>query len=154
MAETVKRSVSLAIHGGGGRVLLVQRPPEDEDLPLAWGLPAASLRDGERWEDAVRRAARDKLGVVVDPGPVLNAGSLDREGYRLEMRLYEAGLVGGSPSVPREASDVTQYVAWRWGDPVDLGPAAEAGSLCSRLYLDRRAAGGPGRDESSSPGGE
>jgi ADP-ribose pyrophosphatase YjhB (NUDIX family) len=135
MTESEKRSVSLAVHDADGRVLQVQRPPDDEDLPLAWGLPAASLRPGEDWRAAVERAARDKLGVAVEPLLVLGQGHLDRPGYRLMMRLYEARLVEGEPSVPQPAPDVTQYVAWRWGRAADLEPAAAAGSLCSRLYL-------------------
>lgn len=144
----VKRSVSLAIHDRQGRVLLVQRPADDEDLPLVWGLPAASLVEDEGWGDAVRRAARDKLGVDVEPGAVLREGSTQRpggsgtsgtsgtSGYRLEMRLYEARITVGAPSVPQAVEGVTQYRAWRWGDAADLEPAAASGSLCSRLYLE------------------
>ncbi len=131
-----KRSVSLAIHDPGtGRVLLVQRPRDDEDLPLVWGLPAASLGPRESWEDAVRRAARDKLGVEVEPGDALREGMLERPSYTLEMRLYEARIVRGEPGVPRDVAGVTQYRAWRWGTAPDLAPAAERGSLCSALYL-------------------
>jgi 8-oxo-dGTP diphosphatase len=139
--ERVKRSVSLAIHHPDGRVLLVQRPPDDEDLPLAWGLPAASLREAEDWEAAVRRAGLGKLGVDVAPVGVLEAGHLDRPGYRLEMRLYGARIQAGEPVVPRPDRDVTQYVDWRWGVARDLEPAARAGSLCSRLYLAWTGAG-------------
>jgi ADP-ribose pyrophosphatase YjhB (NUDIX family) len=135
MTDAVKRSVSLAIHDRGGRVLLVRRPPDDDDLPLAWGLPAASLAAGESWEDAVTRAARDKLGVPVEPGRVLAEGHLDRDRYRLEMRLFEARILHGHPAVPQAAPGVTQYVDWRWGSAPDLVPAADAGSLCSKLYL-------------------
>ena len=31
--------------------------------------------------------------------------------------------------------DVTQYTDWKWGGSEDLVPAAEKGSLCSRLYI-------------------
>jgi 8-oxo-dGTP diphosphatase len=132
----VKRSVSLAIHDPDGHLLLVQRPPDDEDLPLAWGLPAASLRGTESWEDAVRRAARDKLGVEVRVADVLGAGHLDRPDYRLEMRLYGATLVAGEPGVAHAPPGVTQYTNWRWGTAGALAPAARQGSLCSTLYLD------------------
>jgi ADP-ribose pyrophosphatase YjhB (NUDIX family) len=135
MTDRSKRSVSLAIHGPAGTVLLVRRPPDDPDLPLAWGLPAASLGPGEDWAAAVRRAARDKLGLDVQPGTVLEAGGLERAAYLLEMRLYEARVLRGEPSVPQPVAGVTQYVDWRWGEPAELGPAAAAGSLCSRLYL-------------------
>jgi ADP-ribose pyrophosphatase YjhB (NUDIX family) len=132
----VKRSVSVAIHDAAGRVLLVQRPPDDEDLALAWGLPAATLRAGESWEGAVERAARDKLGVDVVIGARLAEGDLDRPGYRLQMRLYDASIARGVPAVPQKVPGVTQYVAWRWGPAADLEAAARAGSLCSRLYLE------------------
>jgi ADP-ribose pyrophosphatase YjhB (NUDIX family) len=135
MPEAVKRSVSLAIHDNEGRVLMVQRPPDDEDLPAVWGLPAATLRPGEAWDDAVRRAARDKLGMDVEPVLVLRDGSLDRAAYRLEMRLYEARLANGEPSLAGPDPGVTRYVDWRWGRAADLEPAAAAGSLCSALYL-------------------
>ena len=132
-----RRSVSVAIHHPEtGKVLLVQRPADDEDLPLAWGLPAASLRPGESWEDAVRRAGRGKLGVELEPGGVLREGSLDRASYRLEMRLYGARLTAGAPEVPQRDPGVTQYRSWRWGDAAELEPAAARGSLCSRLYLE------------------
>jgi len=135
----LKRSVSLAIAGPDGCLLLVRRPPDDEELPLAWGLPAASLGERESWDDAVRRAARDKLGTEVEPVRVLRTGALERAGYRLEMRLYGVRLVSGEPTVPQPVPGVTQYVDWKWGTAGELRPAAERGSLCSRLFLEYRA---------------
>ena len=137
-----KRSVSLAIHDPArpGRVLLVQRPADDEDLPNVWGLPAASLRGDESWQDAARRAGRDKLGVELDVGQVLCAGIAERAHYTLDMRLLDARIVAGEPSVPQPSQDVTQYQAWRWGRPADLQPAAALGSLCSRLYIEQQRA--------------
>ena len=135
----IKRSVSLAIHDASrpGEVLLVQRPHDDEDLPLVWGLPAASLTAHESWEDAVLRAGRDKLGVTLEAGGMLRAGSLQRAEYVLEMRLYEARIVSGAPSVPMDVAGVTQYADWRWDSPAALEDAAVRGSLCSRLYLEQ-----------------
>ncbi len=130
-----KRSVSVAIRDGE-RVLVVQRPADDEDLPNAWGLPAASLRAGESWQAAVRRAGRAKLGVELSVLKELRRGSLERAGYTLEMRLFEAAIQSGTPEVPQPHRDVTQYQAWKWGVRADLEPAAHAGSLCSQLFLD------------------
>ena len=42
----MKRSISLVIESPAG-ILLVLRPDDDESLPGVWGLPAASLREGE-----------------------------------------------------------------------------------------------------------
>jgi ADP-ribose pyrophosphatase YjhB (NUDIX family) len=142
---TVRRSVSLAISSAvlPGQVLLVQRPDDDADLPGLWGLPAASLAGGESWEDAVRRAARGKLGVDVVVGRVLGHGTQERAHYTLEMKLFEAAIAGGIPSVPQGAPGVTQYRAWCWGLAADLHPAAERGSLCSRLLLAAADRPGP-----------
>lgn len=134
MGRRIKRSVSVAI-AAGDRVLIVQRPHDDEDLPNAWGLPAASLRAGENWVAAVKRAGREKLGVELEVGKELQRGSLERKDYTLEMRLYEARLAAHEPVVPQPDTTVTQYQSWRWGTARDLEPAAEKGSLCCRLYL-------------------
>lgn len=139
MARPVKRSVSVAIRpvfGACEAVLVVQRPPDDEDLPNLWGLPAASLRDGEDWNDAVRRAGREKLGVELEVGHELRRGSLARRDYDLEMRLFEAQIVSGEPHVRADVAGVTHYQAWRWGGAEDLVAAADRGSLCCQLYLN------------------
>jgi len=169
----VKRSVALAIidprsaagrgsgsaRRGGRRqrgeraVLLVQRPPDDEDLPDVWGLPAASLRPGEDWRDAAHRAAAEKLGVTVDVLGELARGSQHRGGHTLDMRLFAARLADGEPSVPQSAHGVTQYVAFRWGGAADLEPGAARGSLCCRLYSECAGAGSrAGRADRSRAG--
>jgi hypothetical protein len=133
-----KRSVALAIANpaDASQILVVQRPADDDDLPSAWGLPAASLKSDEDWQAAARRAGRDKLGVSLTVGPELNRGEVQRSGYTLEMRLYQALITGGEPAVPQSDSTVTQYQAWKWDDARVLQPAAQRGSLCCRLYLE------------------
>ena len=107
-------------------LLLVRRPDDDESLPGVWGLPAATLADDESDEDAVRRAGREKLGVdVAAIGPVGSEG---------RMTDWEARIMAGTPSVPQDGPN-TQYTELRWGDPIDLVPAARAGSLCCRALL-------------------
>ena len=134
MERQVKRAVSVAIRRGG-EVLIVQRPDDDADLPNVWGLPAASLLADEDWEAAARRAGREKLGVELKIGKELNRGTIERAGYTLEMRLFEASLARGVPFTPQPYTTVTQYRGWRWGQSGDLAPAAQQGSLCCRLYL-------------------
>jgi 8-oxo-dGTP pyrophosphatase MutT (NUDIX family) len=110
-------------------VLLVRRPDGDESLPGVWGLPAASLADGESERDAVRRAGREKLGVEVRP--------LDPLGSELTMTDWLVEVVDGEPSVPQDGPN-TQYAELRWGEPRELVPAARQGSLCSRALLRAR----------------
>lgn len=134
-----RRSVALVIRDPArpDRILLVQRPDDDDDLPGVWGLPAASLRDGEDWADAACRAARAKLGLEIETGRVLNEGSKQRAGYRLDMRLYEARIRDGTPRLDAAPADgTTRYTAWRWGPRAELEPAADRGSLCGRLALE------------------
>jgi methylated-DNA-protein-cysteine methyltransferase related protein len=136
-----KQSVALLVRQPErDRYLLVQRPPDDPELPLAWGLPAASLLPGEAWTAAARRAARDKLGISIGTLTRLNEGRLDRADGTLHMRLYAtAPATQARPAVPQHAPDVTQYIACRWGALSALRPAARKGSLCCQLALGTRA---------------
>lgn len=153
-SKPLKRSVAVAIFPPEGRepprVLAVLRPPDDE-LPDVWGLPAASLREEESWEEAVRRTGREKLYVDLRVGRELERGEADRPAYTLRMRLYAGEIEAGQPDVgpavePAVEADVegdkgglgagtTRYVDWAWAPPERLREASERGSLCSRLLL-------------------
>ena len=132
----MKHSVALVIEGPQG-LLLVRRPDDDESLPGAWGLPAATLRPGEDEEDAVRRAGREKLGVEVKPLRPLGEAEDERPGYRIRMRDWAVEIAAGEPAVPQPGAG-TQYESWRWGDPAELAPSAARGSLCARVLLRER----------------
>lgn len=136
MMRAIRQAISFAIRHpvDPERVLVVRRPPDDEELPNLWGLPAGRVRAGETDADAVVRSGREKLGVELEVGHELNRGSTERAEYTLEMRLYEARIVEGEPEVGQPHEEVTQYTAWRWGESEDLAPAAGRGSLCCRLY--------------------
>lgn len=141
MSRPEKESVAVVIRKAkqDDAVLTVLRPEDDDDLPNVWGLPAATLRPGESWEDAVRRVGLEKLGVQLRVGAELERGSLERRNYRLQMRLYEAFIEKGTPFVPQPDNAFTQYTKWHWGNAQELQPAAQRGSLCCKLYL--RSAG-------------
>lgn len=130
----VKRAVSLAIWEKD-KVLIVQRPASDEDLPLIWGLPASSIRTGESLEAAVIRTGKEKLGVSLEPIRTLSSGFIERDTYRLEMVLYEATMNTESIELNHGNQSITQYEDWSWGKSTDLKVAAQKGSLCSQLYL-------------------
>lgn len=138
--KPVKRSVSFVIPraADGWRVLAVRRPPDDDELPDVWGLPAGSVREGESDAEAVLRAGREKLGVDLGVGPLVREGETEREDYRLRMCLYQARIVRGEPEVPQGVEGVTQYTDWGWVEDERLREAARRGSLCTRLYLGER----------------
>jgi NUDIX domain len=141
-----KRSVSLVIRLADS-VLLVRRPDDDERLPGVWGLPATSLQGGESEQDAVRRAGRQKLGVLVRPLRAIGEAREGRDTGEQTMRDWEVEIASGEPSVPQDAPG-TQYVDLRWGRVAELEPAARAGSLCARVLL---AADGRLRGRSGGP---
>lgn len=149
----VKEAVSFAVHRPGEGeegepwVLAVLRPPDDHELPGVWGLPATSLREGESWEEALVRAGRQKLGVTLRPGSLLAEGKQERPledptseeapaPHLLRMRVYEATIQEGSPTVQSPRGSGTHYADWRWADPEELREAARRGSLCTSLYLE------------------
>ena len=137
--KALKRSVSLVIERPEG-MLLVRRPDSDESLPGMWGLPAVTLHAGETEEEAVRRAGRTKLGVEVRPLRPIGDAEGEHPGYRIHMRDWMAEIESGEPAVPQSGGG-TQYDALRWGDPVELAPAARAGSLCCEVLLRSRRPG-------------
>ena len=137
MSRPEKESVAIVIRNpkDAEAVFTVLRPENDDDLPNVWGLPAATLRPGETWEEAVKRIGLEKLGVQLRVGNELQHGSIERRNYRLQMRLYEAFIEKGTPFVPQPDQAFTQYAKWKWGGASDLVPAAQRGSLCCKLYL-------------------
>ena len=131
--KPLKRSVSLVIESPAG-VLLVRRPDDDDSLPGLWGLPAASLREGESEREALLRVGRDKLGVEVEPLEPIGEDEAERDDHRIQMRDWSARMAARVPAVPQRGEG-TQYVEWRWADPAELAPAARAGSVCARVLL-------------------
>jgi 8-oxo-dGTP diphosphatase len=125
--------VSLVIEDHG-ELLLVRRPDDDDSLPGVWGLPAASLREGESEVEALRRAGRDKLGVEIELLGPIGEDEAERGDHRIAMRDWAAAIAAGEPAVPQPGAG-TQYVDWRWGAAAELADAARAGSLCARVLL-------------------
>ena len=134
--KRIKQSVAVAIFDPSdrNRLLCVQRPDDDQDLPNVWGLPASSLLSGESFEDAVLRTGREKLGVFLAIVRELTRGSQERDDYKLEMRLFEAMIDRGEPVVPQPVNGVTQYQDWAFDTAERLSAGAEVGSLCCGLY--------------------
>jgi len=133
--KEIKSAISYAIYNQEKNILVVKRPKDDKDLPDVWGLPAGSLKENESFEDAVLRSGKEKLGVTLKIINEINEGDIERENYILHMKLFEVTIIEGTPSVPQDYPDVTQYQEFKWGTADNLVEAAKMGSLCSTLYL-------------------
>jgi ADP-ribose pyrophosphatase YjhB (NUDIX family) len=120
------------------RVLAVRRPDDPgEDFAGMWGLPAATVREGETPEAAVARLGRDKLGLTLQIVRPLAEGAQARADGALHMLLFEALALDWPPRLaPATDPGSTHYTGWAWLTSDLLLPAADAGSLCVRLFLE------------------
>lgn len=136
--KPITTSVALVIYNEDrSKFLIAKRPEDDSDMAGHWGFPAASKKDiAEGWEDVIKRAAKNKLGVDVEIVKMLGEDTIDRGKYVLVLRDYEVKIISGEPIVPQAVEGVTQYVEQKWTDDVtDLKKSAKEGSLCSRVFL-------------------
>jgi len=139
MTKQTKHAIAFVIwNASRDKVLAVQRPSNDEDLPDVWGLPAGSLRAAETFDECVVRSGKEKLGVDLRIIRTIAAGEIERTAFTLYMKEYEVEIVQGEPSVPQPVEGITQYQRWQWAEPALLKEAAQKGSLCSRLFLSSR----------------
>ncbi len=129
-------SVAIVVKDDSGRLLVVKRDENDEDLPGVWGLPAATIRSHESPEEAALRAGTMKLGVALRILGFAGDETLDQGAHINHLREYDAEIVEGTPKVPQADHTVSQYADLQFtSDPAILFEAARRGSLCSRIYL-------------------
>lgn len=77
--KPTKHSVAYVIYNANrSRVLAVQRPADDVELPNLWGLPAGSLQLGETYDEAMVCSGVEKLGVDLMVGALIADGTLER----------------------------------------------------------------------------
>lgn len=126
MPVAIKKSVAVVIFNGD-RLFSIRRPPDDDELPGIWGLPAGTSRAAETVEEVIRRIGFDKLGVKLTPVRELALGRQMRPNYLLEMELWEASMEG-TPNYPE----------WQWASVDLLRPGAASGSLCCELALQHK----------------
>lgn len=134
--KPIKESVAFYALNADSAFLAIKRSDDDESLPGVWGLPAASVRPGESQEDAIKRAARDKLGLEVEALRYTGDDRQDRGSYNLHLSEYEVKIISGVPHILNTDSTTSHYAAFQWSqDPELLREAAERGSSCSRIFL-------------------
>jgi ADP-ribose pyrophosphatase YjhB (NUDIX family) len=114
-------------------LLTVRRSPNDRYFPSMWGIPAGTLRKHEGYEEAIQRTAKHRLGIEVEVLGERGTGASDRGTHVVEMRLYEARIVAGTPQIPEANPEGHGYTEVQWSKPEVLQPARDRGSLCCRL---------------------
>ncbi|HYR56689.1 MAG TPA: (deoxy)nucleoside triphosphate pyrophosphohydrolase [Myxococcaceae bacterium] len=82
---------------GSDRFLVQQRLPGAR-RGLLWEFPGGKVEQGESDEQALVRECREELGVELSVGQRRWTGSHRYEDLQVELAVYEAKIVSGSPS--------------------------------------------------------
>lgn len=117
------------------KFVAVKRPENDKELPNVWGLPAGSVKEGESFEEACVKRAKEKLGVDIKILKFIGRGNVDREDYVLHGEEFLVEIISGEPDVSK-CEKGTKYADWKWAPAECLKEASSKGSLCSSIYLD------------------
>jgi ADP-ribose pyrophosphatase YjhB (NUDIX family) len=119
------------------KYLVVERPDDDPDHAGRWGLPAIPMKVGELPEDAAHRVCKEKLNCSATPVRFLGIMFQKRNNYDIFLMDMEMVLSGSKqPNVHEADTDETIYADQKWSDdPMDVMPAAKAGSCCSSIFL-------------------
>ncbi|MCU0667486.1 MAG: NUDIX domain-containing protein [Patescibacteria group bacterium] len=136
--KPTKKALALVIKNDLGEILIVKRP-DTEKGPIAgaWGFPAVVIDDGESEPEAAKRVGKQKLGVEIEILNRIGEKNGDRGDFILNLCDYNARIINGTPKVPQDNPNITQYTDWKYSmDPAVLIPAAKRGSLCSQIYLE------------------
>jgi 8-oxo-dGTP diphosphatase len=142
MAKEVKYVVAIVLKHADKpeEFLVVKRPDDDPDLRGSWGLPAATMTDGELPEQAALRVCREKLGCEGTPKRFLGLMYQKRNSYDIFLMDIEVELTGNTEADVHKANTThTAYVEQKWTtDPMDLMESARHGSCCSSIFLNDR----------------
>lgn len=130
METPLKHAVSIILKNKEGKVLFALRSPHKTSYPNVWSLPSHYVKEGETFEDTVRRIGMHKLGIDLVPINMIHEGTSDREDFTLFMHDY---LVE-SEGEPRITSD--DYIELRWEYPEIQFASMKVMGDCCRLYKE------------------
>ena len=107
--------VVAAVIREGERYLITQRQ-QRAVLPGLWEFPGGRANPEETDQQALKREVAERLCVDVNVGDRLSSKTHDYDGYTVDLRLYDASISDGSPSVGNierfqwvKSSELDQY---------------------------------------------
>lgn len=111
------------IRNADGAYLLCKMPPHRGAYPGQWGLPGGGLEPGERMEEALRREAREELGIELDQvEPLLFKDAvrakLHPDGRRED--VYMIFLVFRCEAARTAVRLNDEFEAYAWVQPADV----------------------------------
>ncbi len=102
-----------------GQILLIKRSQQEKNFPGKWGLVSGFMEWGETVEDALKREAREEVGIEVEVVRFVGRyyDSPDRHPSKTTVCLpHICKIVKGEPTVnqPEEVQEV------KWVDPAEV----------------------------------
>ena len=126
---------AVVVRDGAGRVLLVQRGPEQFGAGR-WCFPCGFVEWGEDVADAARREALEEAGVDVMLGEIVQVTTNLHEPSRPTVGVWFAATLVDATSEPVAGSDAVGVAWFDPGEPPDLAFPADS-LLFERLARDR-----------------
>ena len=91
------RVVAALITMDGGKRVLVQQRPAGKHLALQWEFPGGKVEPGESDDSALKREAREELGVELEIGIERYQTFHAYADLVVDLHVYEARIVSGVP---------------------------------------------------------
>lgn len=91
------RVVAALILSDGGRRVLVQQRPSGKHRALLWEFPGGKVEGDESDERALRREAREELGVELEVGAERFHAGHAYPDIEVDLHVYHARVVTGTP---------------------------------------------------------
>ena len=103
-----------------GKVLLVERAPHRKVYPAVWDLPGGHIEGEESPEDALRREAREELGIEIESFQLL--GQVHDPAEPAEIIVFAVTSWSGEPTnaAPEEHDRITWFAPDAMPDSVAL----------------------------------
>jgi 8-oxo-dGTP diphosphatase len=92
------RVVAALITSDSGRRVLVQQRPAGKHLAFEWEFPGGKVEPGETDEYALRREAREELGVDIEVGSERFYTEHSYPDLEVDLHVYQARIVSGTPT--------------------------------------------------------
>jgi nucleoside triphosphatase len=118
MTLTTRTIVVPLVVDSGGRVLLCRMAPDRGVFPGQWALPGGGVEPGERIEEALRREAREELGVeLAEATPLLfkdavldkTRGDGSRQPLHMIFLVYRCALASTELTLNDEFSEAAWF---------------------------------------------
>lgn len=129
--KSTRHAISIVIQNENDEILFALRSANKSSYPLAWSLPSHYVSENESPKDTVKRIGKNKLGIELEIGELLNEGKSDRGDFILFMHDYSATITNGEPNIVSN-----DYVELIWAEPHSQLNSMKVMGDCCRLYKE------------------